>query len=228
MGAHAGNRHRPAYSGQTRFQYPADVVALFVPREPLEFKPPIRRRRLRPMSGVAGLTARFESAEDFHSRVQIESTFRTPARVRAEKASAVCAKISRIVSRFRTEYDPHKDAEGRKTGDAYKTLFVGSLPRSISELVLRGVFVPFGHVVKIVIPKNRKGLPRGYAFVEFAHERDMKVAYREMKGRPIEGKHVIVDVERGRTVKGWLPNRLDGPHNPAANAAKSKSRRIAA
>ena len=50
--------------------------------------------------------------------------------------------------------------------------------------------------------------PRGYGFVEFEHERDMKTAYKHADGRKIDGKRVLVDVERGRTVKDWKPRRL--------------------
>jgi U1 small nuclear ribonucleoprotein len=50
--------------------------------------------------------------------------------------------------------------------------------------------------------------PRGYGFVEFEHERDMKTAYKHADGRKIDSKRVLVDVERGRTVKDWKPRRL--------------------
>ena len=32
--------------------------------------------------------------------------------------------------------------------------------------------------------------------------------YKHADGKKIDGKRVLVDVERGRTVKGWLPRRL--------------------
>ncbi|KHJ45086.1 hypothetical protein D918_04897 [Trichuris suis] len=35
-------------------------------------------------------------------------------------------------------------------------------------------------------------------------------AYKHADGRKIDGRRVLVDVERGRTVKGWLPRRLGG------------------
>ena len=50
--------------------------------------------------------------------------------------------------------------------------------------------------------------PRGYGFIEFEHERDMKTAYKHADGRKIDGRRVLVDVERGRTVKDWKPRRL--------------------
>jgi hypothetical protein len=33
-------------------------------------------------------------------------------------------------------------------------------------------------------------------------------AYKYADGKKIDGRRVLVDVERGRTVKGWLPRRL--------------------
>ncbi len=47
------------------------------------------------------------------------------------------------------------------------------------------------------------GKPRGYAFVEFEHKADMKEAYKAADGKKIEGRRVLVDVERGRTVENW-------------------------
>jgi len=34
--------------------------------------------------------------------------------------------------------------------------------------------------------------------------------YKHADGKKIDGRRVLVDVERGRTVKGWLPRRLGG------------------
>lgn len=36
-------------------------------------------------------------------------------------------------------------------------------------------------------------------------------AYKHADGKKIDGRRVLVDVERGRTVKGWRPRRL-GDH----------------
>lgn len=33
-------------------------------------------------------------------------------------------------------------------------------------------------------------------------------AYKHGDGKKVDGKRILVDVERGRTVKGWLPRRL--------------------
>jgi len=38
----------------------------------------------------------------------------------------------------------------------------------------------------------------------------MHAAYKHADGKKIDSKRVLVDVERARTVKGWLPRRLGG------------------
>lgn len=35
-------------------------------------------------------------------------------------------------------------------------------------------------------------------------------AYKRADGKKVDGRRILVDVERGRTVKGWLPRRLGG------------------
>ncbi|KAG8095607.1 hypothetical protein GUJ93_ZPchr0012g20104 [Zizania palustris] len=52
--------------------------------------------------------------------------------------------------------------------------------------------------------------PRGYAFIEYMHTRDMKNAYKQADGRKVDNRRVLVDVERGRTVPNWCPRRLGG------------------
>ena len=47
------------------------------------------------------------------------------------------------------------------------------------------------------------GKSRGYAFVEYEHTNEMKEAYKNADGIKIEGRRVLVDVERGRTMEGW-------------------------
>lgn len=50
----------------------------------------------------------------------------------------------------------------------------------------------------------------GYAFIEFENENDLRKAYIEADYMKIHNRRIVVDVERGRTVKGWLPRRLGG------------------
>ena len=68
----------------------------------------------------------------------------------------------------------------------------------------------FGPVASARVVYDKDAKPRGYAFVEFEHERHMKDAFRRGDGRKIDGRRVLIDVVRAGTVNGWLPRRLGG------------------
>lgn len=57
---------------------------------------------------------------------------------------------------------------------------------------------------------DQQGKSRGYAFIEFEREEDMTMAYKRAEGKKIDDRRIIVDVERGRTVRNWRPRRLGG------------------
>ncbi|CAK9785430.1 RNA-binding domain-containing protein [Cutaneotrichosporon oleaginosum] len=105
-------------------------------------------------------------------------------------------------------WDPTHDP--KVMGDPYKTLFISRLSSKATEADLRHEFEMYGHIERIVIVRDRKGKSRNYAFIVYERERDMKAAYKDADGIPIHHKKIIVDVERGRTVKGWKPRRLGG------------------
>ncbi|KAK2510298.1 hypothetical protein Q9233_017881, partial [Columba guinea] len=106
-------------------------------------------------------------------------------------------------------WDPHNDPNAQ--GDAFKTLFVARVNYDTTESKLRREFEVYGPIKRIYMVYNkRSGKPRGYAFIEYEHERDMHSAYKHADGKKIDGRRVLVDVERGRTVKGWRPRRLGG------------------
>lgn len=237
-GPHAGNRNRPAYSGQSRFRFPKQVIELFTPRKPLEFKPPPRHRRLRAMTGIAGYVDKFvngsvskkganevaafpkdANAIESGKEVAVSTKFEAPAQRRLRKSQEALGKIKSIVEANGAQWDPFAEREGvRKTKNALNTLFVTGIPKDILEERLRTEFESYGPVLDVIIPKDRGGVPRGYAFIEFERERDFKIAYKEAGRRKIDGRRILVDVERGRTVKTWKPNRLDGPNNACAKS----------
>jgi U1 small nuclear ribonucleoprotein len=62
---------------------------------------------------------------------------------------------------------------------------------------------------------------RGYAFIEMEDESATKLAYTRMRGRTIDGNEILIDVERGRTVKDWKPRRFGNTSNtPRVNKPK--------
>lgn len=61
------------------------------------------------------------------------------------------------------------------TEDAYKTLFITRLDYNVTEDQLKKELSNCGPVKSVHIVKDQKtSKPRGYAFVEFEHEKDLK------------------------------------------------------
>merc|ERR1712050_421698 len=121
------------------------------------------------------------------------------------------------------KYDPHKD--GNVAGDPFKTLFVARISYDTTEKKLKREFEVLGSIKKARMVYDTKGKPRGYAFIEYEHERDLKNAYKQGDGKKIDGRRVMVDVERGRTVEGWLPRRLGGGRGPGRLGKPSKKKK---
>ncbi|KAK9462858.1 RNA-binding domain-containing protein [Lipomyces oligophaga] len=106
-------------------------------------------------------------------------------------------------------WDPNQDVLVK--GDPYQTLFVARLSYDTTEKDLDNEFGRFGRIERIRIVRDKKtAKPRGYAFIVFSREKDMKAAYSDLNGSQIKGRRILVDVERGRTVKTWKPRRLGG------------------
>ena len=72
-----------------------------------------------------------------------------------------------------------------------------------SSLIEKSLSPCYSHVFSSPVDAGDAGKPRGYAFIEFEHKNDMKTAYKMGDGKKIEGRRVLVDVERGRTVPNW-------------------------
>lgn len=131
-------------------------------------------------------------------------------------------KLRPKVEAYRAE---QKEGGGEYEGmNCYNTLFVGRLAYEVTERKLLREMEAFGPVkdLRLIREKQPNGSngdngdqneevkSRGYAFVEYEHEEDMKRAYRSADGMRIEGRAIVVDVERGHTVPNWLPRRLGG------------------
>lgn len=88
-----------------------------------------------------------------------------------EKKRALQEKIETELS----NWNPKEYSGEEITGDPFKTIFVGGLSFSVTERHLKREFERFGEVKKVTIVKEKEsGKPRGYAFIEFERERDVK------------------------------------------------------
>ena len=69
-------------------------------------------------------------------------------------------------------WDPNTNAEA--TTDPFKTLFLGRVNYYTSESKIRREFEQYGTIKNIrMVHDVNSGKPRGYAFIEYEHERDM-------------------------------------------------------
>ncbi|ELR12257.1 RNA recognition motif domain containing protein [Acanthamoeba castellanii str. Neff] len=106
-------------------------------------------------------------------------------------------------------HDPSQDPQIR--GSARRTVFVGRLDFVTNEETLRTTFERFGPIRHLRLVRDIvTGKSKGYAFVEYEHESDAHAAYRDMHGKDIDQARVLVEMERERTMAGWVPRRLGG------------------
>eukprot|EP00794_Sanderia_malayensis_P012837 gene12837-14157_t len=106
-----------------------------------------------------------------------------------------------------SSYRPNK----KVNGDPYKTLFVGRLDRNTSEETVANHFAKYGELKNCRLVRDIiTGVSRKYAFVEYQHERDARIAYRELNKSFIDDAEIFVDFEQERALKGWVPRRLGG------------------
>ncbi|KAJ9587388.1 hypothetical protein L9F63_019089 [Diploptera punctata] len=185
---------------------PPNLLALFAPREPIPYlPPPDKLPHEKKNRGYAGPNNWLFDPKDTPPPTRVETREERMERRRRERAEQVAYKLEQEIA----VWDPHSISTA--TGDPFKTLFVARINYDSSESKLRREFEVYGPIKKIVVTHNKlNGKPRGYAFIEYEHERDMHSAYKHADGKKIDGRRVLVDVERARTVKGWLPRRLGG------------------
>lgn len=178
---------------------PANLLALFAPRPPVKYLPPADHapedRRTAVFRGVAAFipALREQAAVPYN---HTESWLERRDRRREENDRRQRDLVSDAgVAR---DYHPQDDPEIR--GDPYKTLFVGRLPYDVRRDELEREFGRYGPLVRVrVVQDNGKrylqggaeaekekdfthttqrkahtGMSRGYAFVVFENESDMK------------------------------------------------------
>ncbi|KAG8908329.1 hypothetical protein FRB99_007255 [Tulasnella sp. 403] len=201
---------------------PPNLLKLFAPRPPLPYVRPLGRPpdhiAAKKLSGVAAILEQIREENQVNAIAAgkaeeegeaSEEHFTLVEEVRRQIQRE--AKKKRLENEFSTAKDNYKpNDDSQAVGDPYKTLFISKLSKSVTELDVRREFEVFGAIERIRIVKDKKGRSRGYAFIVYEREKDMKNAYKEADGLNILGKRVLVDVERGRTVRGWKPRRLGG------------------
>jgi len=193
---------------------PPNLLALFAPREPIPYLPPssklpTEKKNVHEYHGIGALISdhrvQWERPEDTPIPPKVEMRNERLERKHKEKEEQVAYKLEQEIALW----DPN--SRENSTQDPFKTLFVARINYDTSQSKLRREFEQFGSIKSIhLVQDSNTGKPRGYAFIEYEHERDMHSAYKHADGMKMDGRRVLVDVERSRTVKGWLPRRLGG------------------
>ncbi|KAF3928948.1 hypothetical protein AA313_de0207787 [Arthrobotrys entomopaga] len=186
---------------------PTNLLALFQPRPPLRYLQPAdhapEQRSTAPISGVAQFLQELRKPDPEYCPT--ESWLLARDRKKREKQEAQEQYLKEGMENYNPDNDPHI------RGDPYKTLFVSRLSYDIKEQDLEREFGRFGPIDRIRLVRDKETKkPRGYAFILFEREKDMKAAFKETDGMRIKDRRISVDVERGRTTKGWKPRRLGG------------------
>jgi len=183
-------------------------MALFAARDPIPYLAPVDKltheKKRHAYTGIADFLDYFEDPEETPPPVKIETRAERIERKRREKAEQVVYKLEQNLALW----DPSHNSDA--TSNPYKTLFVGRISYDTSESKLRREFEVFGKIKQIKLVHKTDGTPKGYAFIEFEDESSMHSAYKKADGKKIDGKRVVVDIERGRTIEGWKPRRLGG------------------
>jgi len=166
-------------------------------------------KKAKNMDGMAKFLKHFEKTPP--PKRKIESTPKlTKLENRKKKLKSNEQKLKPLIEEYRT-YQKESNGECNNM-NCYNTLFVGRLAYETTERKLLREFEVFGPIkdLKLVFDKDKQSKSKGYAFVEYEHEEDMKRAYRAADAMKLDGKEIVVDVERGHTVPNWLPRRLNG------------------
>ncbi|MCJ1232416.1 hypothetical protein MMC14_000368 [Varicellaria rhodocarpa] len=207
---------------------PPNLLALFAPRPALRYLPPSdhapEERKTNNIGGIAQFLPQMKEYVETVPYEPTESWLQRKDRIKAEKKE----KQEKLATEGFSQYKPADDPQVR--GDVFKTLFVARLSYDTKETDLEREFGRFGPIERIRIvtdsfgnnddeddskdkkkTKQKTKKPhKGYAFIVFEREKDMKAAYKETDGIRIKDRRVLVDVERGRIVQGWKPRRLGG------------------
>lgn len=154
---------------------PPNLLALFAPRDPIPYLPPLDKLSFqkRPWlyTGLGKFVRVFEDPETTPPPTRGETRDEKTERKRKEKVE----RTTKFMDDQLEQWDPHSDANAVGT-DAFKTLFVGRINYDTSESKLRREMELYGPIKRIHLVHNiNNNKPRGYAFVEYEHERDMHV-----------------------------------------------------
>lgn len=158
---------------------PPNLLALFQPRPPIRYlaptdtAPETRAKKESQIGGLAAFLSQLDEYKEEDDYEPTESWLQRRDRLLMEKREQSAAMQKENFKGFKPEEDP------KVKGDAFKTLFVGRLAYDVKESDLEREFGRFGPIERIRIVKDEysdkpKKQSRGYAFIVFEREKDLK------------------------------------------------------
>ena len=189
-------------------ELPPHINILFRARPPLRFLN-------YPFKGIhRNYTGVFDSSDNNNILDRFE---KEPLKIEKKLPKQVI-KILEIIKSIEREKEKNKERiknwnpkqNSKATSNPYKTLFVYKLSKNVDENLLKYEFEEFGTIKEVKIIRNRKGENKGYGFIEFERTKDFREALEKGNKKKINGRHVNVEMERGRTDSKFKPLRFWG------------------
>ena len=189
-------------------ELPPHINILFRARPPLRFLNYPHKGIHRNYTGI------FDSEENKNILNRFE---KEPPKIEKKLPKNV-KKIIEIIKNIEREKERNKERiknwnpklNSKATSNPFKTLFVYKLEKNVDENLLKYEFEEFGTIKEVKIIKNRKGENKGYGFIEFERTKDCREALERGNKKKINGRHVNVEMERGRTDNKFKPLRFWG------------------
>lgn len=98
-------------------------------------------------------------------------------------------------------------------------LYVGNLPYSIDDAILRNNFTEFGGVTSAKVMMDRDtGRSKGFGFVEMTSAEEAQAAISALHGMSVDGRAIIVNLARPRE-----ENRGSGGYSAAGHGGNKRS-----
>ena len=167
-GEMSGNGSGPAIA-----HLPPQMRQMFLPDVPVEFKPPLVKRKMPAYQGIAAFVGLFED-----TKPEPRGTFEDPLQKRKRQVEERVRVNKALLEEQLEVWDPAKPGEpvnGELTADAFKTLFVARISFDTTAHKLRREFEQFGPIKTLRLVQDKSGDSRGYAFLECVyHKRHAK------------------------------------------------------
>ncbi|KAL7721635.1 U1 small nuclear ribonucleoprotein 70 kDa [Entamoeba marina] len=184
---------------------PKHLSTLFVPSQPIPPMPSPKKKWFPNYSGVSDFVKYFDDNDITDSEF---CPIWTKAGLRKKRQILHEQKNNEKIKEALLKWDPIHNVKA--TDNPNRTVFVGSLPKDISQTTLERLFTEYGEVKNVVLVKDEDNKLRGYAFIEYAHRREAERACQKLDGKRFERKHLIVEMEKGRIDPTFKPKRLGG------------------